>query len=231
MHWFIVIAVALFLLFACQDNERPARPSEQARAAEIIHAAEEARAAEIIHAAEEARAAEIIHAAEKARAAERAQIQSEIDHRVELEVAQKLAVQVAAIEKKTNARLTELRTVRIVGFILLAGGSLGSLIWLQRNRSYIPPEPGERDLQMPTWLDHFTRPLTRVLDLRPPSLPVTPAPPVTPALPPAPTPRDMWDEPNNQPRHHRESRRHHRYHNHRNRNHRDQDHDETPRDR
>jgi len=219
MHWFIVIAVALFLLFACQDNERPARPSEQARAAEIIHAAEEARAAEIIH------------AAEKARAAERAQIQSEIDHRVELEVAQKLAVQVAAIEKKTNARLTELRTVRIVGFILLAGGSLGSLIWLQRNRSYIPPEPGERDLQMPTWLDHFTRPLTRVLDLRPPSLPVTPAPPVTPALPPAPTPRDMWDEPNNQPRHHRESRRHHRYHNHRNRNHRDQDHDETPRDR
>ena len=219
MHWFIVIAVALFLLFACQDNERPARPSEQARAAEIIHAAEEARAAEIIH------------AAEKARAAERAQIQSEIDHRVELEVAQKLAVQVAAIEKKTNARLTELRTVRIVGFILLAGGSLGSLIWLQRNRSYIPPEPGERDLQMPTWLDHFTRPLTRVLDLRPPSLPVTPAPPVIPAPPPAPTPRDVWNEPNNQPRHHRESRRHHRYHNHRNRNHRDQDHDETPRDR
>jgi len=155
-----------------------------------------------------------------ARAAEEARIEKEVTRRVKVEVAQK----VDALEQKYSVRQAELRTIRAVGFILLAGGSLGSLIWLQRNHAYVPPQPGERNLQMPTWLDHFRLPSTRVLDLQPqqpqPSI-ISPAPPAPPA------PQDAWNQDNSAAPHHRVRRRRR----HRNRTHRNQDHDAPSRDR
>lgn len=150
------------------------------------------------------------------RAAEEARIQKEVSRRVANEVAQKVAV----IERKTNIRQAELHTIRVVGFILLAGGSLGGLIWLHRYRAYVPPQPEERQLQMPTWLDHFTLPFNRVLDLQPP------AQPAPSSFLPSPAPQDAWIDNNTPPRRRRASRRRRR-----NRNHRNHDYDETPRDR
>jgi hypothetical protein len=146
------------------------------------------------------------------RAAEEARIQKEVSRRVEYEV----ALKVADIERKTHIRQAELHTIRVVGFILLAGGSLGGLIWLHRYRAYVPPQPEERQLQMPTWRDHFTLPFNRVLDLQPPA---------QPASLPSPAPPDAWMDNNTPPRRRRASRRRRR-----NRNHRNHNYDETPRD-
>jgi len=182
MHWIIIAAVALFLLFTCQDSDRSARAAEKARIERIEKDANQ-------------------------------RVEREVAQRVEAEVAAK----VDALEQKYGARRAELKTIRAVGFILLAGGALGGLIWLQRNHAYIPPQPGERNLQMPTWLDHFTLPSTRVLDLPPHQLPPSPA---------SPAPQDASNQTNSTPPRRRARRRRRR-----NRNHRNQDYDETPRNR
>jgi len=157
-----------------------------------------------------------------ARIAEKARIErieKEADQRVEREVARRVEAEVAAkadaLEQKYRVRQAQLRTIRAVGFILLAGGALGGLIWLQRNHAHVPPQPGERNLQMPTWLDHFALRPNRVLDLPPHQLPPSPA---------SPAPQDAWNQTNSTPPRRRARRRRHRN---RNRN-RNQDHDETP---
>ena len=133
--------------------------------------------------------------------------------RIEKEV----ATRVAAAKEDMKVQKDRLKTIRVVGFILLAGGALGGLIWLQRNRAYVPPQPGERNLQMPTWLDHFTLPSTRVLDL--------PQHPSHPSLT-SPAPQDAGTENTGTPPHRRARRRRHR-----NRTHRNPYHDATPSDR
>ena len=168
MQWAIAIAVALFLFFTCQDNERSAR---------------------------------------EARAAREARMEKDVARRVKQEVARKTE----ELEQKYSIRQAELRTVRAVGFILLAGGALGGLIWLQRNHAYTPPQPGERNVQMPIWRDHYSLPSTRVIDL-------PPHPPIT-----SPASQDTRNQPNSTPPRRRARRRRHR-----NQTHRNQDHDATP---
>ena len=150
------------------------------------------------------------------RAAQEARIEREVKQRVEREVAAKTA----AIEEKYGVRKAQLRTIRVVGFILLAGGALGGLIRLQRHRPAIPLQSGERQLRTPAWRDHHPVPTTRVLDLQPGPSPASIIPPATPAPP------EAWMDDNTPPRRRARRRRH------RNRNpNRNQDHDATPRHR
>lgn len=92
--------------------------------------------------------------------------------RIEKEVVQRVAV----VEQDLKVRQTRLHTYRTLGFIVLAGGAVGGLIWLQRHRSSNPAQSQERPLQLTRWWDHYTVPSTRVLEL-PPAAP-TIAPPI-----------------------------------------------------
>ncbi len=134
--------------------------------------------------------------------------------RIEKEVQQRVAV----VEKDLKVRQQQLRTIRVVSFVLLAGGAVGGLVWLQRYRSYSPPQPEERHLQMPGWRDHYTVPTSRVLELPSPARPA-------PTLHAPPAPQAARSESDNLSRRRRASR-----HRRRNRN-RNQNYDETPRDR
>ena len=97
--------------------------------------------------------------------------------RIEKEVVQRVAV----VEQDLKVRQTRLHTYRTLGFIVLAGGAVGGLIWLQRHRSFNPAQSHEHPLQLTRWRDHYSVPSTRVLEL-PPDAPTierieTPAPP------------------------------------------------------
>ncbi len=92
--------------------------------------------------------------------------------RIEKEVVQRVAV----VEQDLKVRQTRLHTYRTLGFIVLAGGAVGGLIWLQHHRSSNPAQSHERPLQLTRWWDHYTVPSTRVLEL-PPAAP-TIAPPI-----------------------------------------------------
>ena len=161
-------------------------------------------------------------AAQKARIEQEAaqRFEQEVARRVEIEVKEKVAEKEEALELKYGARRAELKTIRAVGFILLAGGALGGLIWLQRNHAYSPPQPGERSLQMPSWRDHWGLRSTRVLDLPPHQTHPSMTSPASPA------PQGAWNQTNNTPPRRRARRRRHRI----NRTHRNQDYDATPRD-
>jgi len=103
--------------------------------------------------------------------------------RIEKEVVQRVAV----VEQDLKVRQTRLHTYRTLGFIVLAGGAVGGLIWLQRHRSSNPAQSHERPLQLTRWWDHYTVPSTRVLEL-PPAAP-TIAPPAARIETPAPSRR------------------------------------------
>ena len=110
-----------------------------------------------------------------ARAAEEQRIQQEVNRRVKIEIAQKEE----ALEKKYSIRAEQLRTVRTVGCILLAGGSLAGLLRLRSRRSRIPVQPRGPDLETPVRQSHRPEPATRIIDLQPPSSPASPAPPAS----------------------------------------------------
>jgi len=128
--------------------------------------------------------------------------------RIQREIAQRVAVAEFDLKAKQN----RLRTIRVVGFILLAGGALGGLVWLQHHRSYNPAQGIDLAGRRPEWSDHYGISSSRVLELPPPG-------PAGPLL--ASSPRVMPDErfDNNEPR--RRRRRRNRGHNpnHRNHNH------------
>jgi len=129
--------------------------------------------------------------------------------RIEKEVATRVAV----AKEEMKVEKSRLKTIRLVGFILLAGGALCGLVWLQRNHSYFPPQPQERHLQMPSWRDYWAIPSTRVLDLPQPAQRA---------------PLDARVEGETEPPRRRAPRRRHRHHS---RNRRNQDDNETPNDR
>ena len=128
----------------------------------------------------------------------------------EARIEKEVAVRVAVAKEELKIQKSRLKTIRVVGFILLAGGALGGLIWLQRNHAYTPPQPHERTLQMPSWRDYWALPSTRVLELPRP-------------VPRAPLDARVEGEPT--PPRRRASRRRHRHRN-RNRTRRNQDHED-----
>ena len=105
------------------------------------------------------------------RAAEEQRIQQEVNRRVKIEIAQKEE----ALETKYRIRAEQLRTVRTVGCILLAGGSLAGLLRLLCRRSRIPVQPREPglEIQTPVRRAHRPEPTIRVIDLQPPSSPAS----------------------------------------------------------
>ena len=135
--------------------------------------------------------------------------------RIEREVTQRVAV----VEKDLKVRQNTLHTIRVIGFILLAGGALGGLIRLQRHRPFSPAQGAEPAVRRPEWRDHYPVPPTRVLELPPPG-PAAPSFASSPRVPP-----DARIEPDTEPRRRRSSRRRRRRNRNRNRNH---DYHETP---
>jgi len=131
-------------------------------------------------------------------------------------VAQRVEKEVEVIKTDLKVWQTRMHTIRMVGFIVLTGGAVGSLIWLQRNHSYNPGQEPERQLQIarPRWWDHYAPRAGRILELQPQA-------PQLPQAPPA--PRAARTEADTPPRRRRASGNRNR-----NRNHH---HDETPRHR
>ena len=97
--------------------------------------------------------------------------------RIEREVTQRVAV----VEKDLKVRQHTLHTIRVVGFILLAGGALGGLIWLQsHHRSFNSAQGMDLADRRPEWSDHYGISSSRVLELPPPGQSSTSPPRVTP---------------------------------------------------
>ena len=134
------------------------------------------------------------------------------EERIEREVATRVAVAEFDLKAKQN----RLKTIRVIGFILLAGGALGGLIWLQRHRSYNPAQGIDLAGRRPEWTDHYAIASSRVLELPPPG----PAVPLlaSSALRVPPDERFENSEPRRR-RRRRGRRRGNRNNNHRNHNH------------
>jgi hypothetical protein len=103
-------------------------------------------------------------ATQSSKAAEAARIEREVARRVE------------AARLDSAVRINRLRTIRVLGFIVLTGGALSGLLWL-RNRDY-PGHPAPRTLRSgprpPLWDDHYPSGNGRVIDL--PAGPPNPGP-------------------------------------------------------
>ena len=132
--------------------------------------------------------------------------------RIQREIAQRVAVAEFDLKAKQN----RLHTIRVVGFILLAGGALGGLVWLQHHRSYNPAQGPDLAGRRPAWTDHYGISTSRILELPPPG----PAGPSLASSALRVTPDERFD--NNEPRRRRRRRRNRGH----NPNHRD--HHETP---
>ena len=78
--------------------------------------------------------------------------------RIEREVARRVAI----AEKDIKARQARLHTIRVVGFVLLAGGAVAGLLWVRQSRFPNIPPIVSRPAQ---WIDHHPPGEGRVLDL------------------------------------------------------------------
>jgi len=93
------------------------------------------------------------------KAAEEAKIEREVSRRVVTE------------RKELSERKPMLRTVRVVGFIVLTGGAVFGLMWLRHQRVSNPVGSRASNYQTPPPQanEHYPVPRGRVLDLRTPS--------------------------------------------------------------
>jgi len=100
-------------------------------------------------------------AARAAKAAEEARIEREVARRVVKE------------RKALAEREPLLRTIRVVGFVVLTGGAVAGLVWLRRPRASIHAGSNTSNYQTlpPQTNDHYPVNPGRVLDLRPQSQP------------------------------------------------------------
>lgn len=81
--------------------------------------------------------------------------------RIEKEVARR----VEAARLESSVRLSRLRTIRVVGFILLAGGAVAGLLWVRRTRfPNTTPQFGTQQARLPLWQDHYPPSEGRVID-------------------------------------------------------------------
>ena len=94
--------------------------------------------------------------ASSSKSAEAARIEKEVKRRVEV------------VERDLKVRQTRLHTIRVTGFILLAGGSLALLVWLQHRRGIQPLHLPENLPPVTRWRDHYPVPPARVMDPPPP---------------------------------------------------------------
>ncbi|MEO5714654.1 MAG: hypothetical protein ABIT37_14300 [Luteolibacter sp.] len=81
--------------------------------------------------------------------------------RIEREVVKRVDAERLA----TSERKDRLHTIRVVGLIVLTGGAVTGLLWLQRQRAPISSLNRERQLQLPLGTDHQATPPTRVFDI------------------------------------------------------------------
>ena len=100
----------------------------------------------------------------RARAAKAAQ-----EARIQREVAKRISTERQALAKSN----TRLHTIRVVGFIVLTGGAVTGLVWLQNHRGSNPVRLSASNQQAlpPQAHDHYPVKPGRVLDLQPPSTP------------------------------------------------------------
>jgi len=89
----------------------------------------------------------------------------------EARIEKEVVLRVAVVEQNLHVQQARMHTYRTLGFIVLAGGAIGGLIWLQRHRPFNPAQPRDRRLQMPEWRDHYGVPDTRILDMPSPASP------------------------------------------------------------
>jgi len=115
-------------------------------------------------------------ATQSSKAAEAARIEKEVARRVE------------AARYESIVRNSRLRTIRVVGFIILAGGAVAGLIWLRNRRSPEHPSLHSRHpgTQPPLWDDHYPSGNGRVIDF--PPGPASPRPGQAPHPPTPPNP-------------------------------------------
>ncbi|MEY3898440.1 MAG: hypothetical protein RLZZ214_3962 [Verrucomicrobiota bacterium] len=91
------------------------------------------------------------------KSAEAARIEREVKRRVEV------------VEKGLKVRQTRLHTIRTTAFVLLAGGSIALLVWLQRQHGLHPTSTSERLAPVTRWLDHYAvSSSARVIETHPP---------------------------------------------------------------
>lgn len=89
--------------------------------------------------------------------------------RIEREVARRVQVERLAVSE----RKSRLQTYRVISYVVLAGGAVTGLLWLQRQRAFGSSQNQSRPLQLQSWTDHFPTPANRVFDN---ASPVSPPP-------------------------------------------------------
>jgi hypothetical protein len=94
--------------------------------------------------------------AKSSKSAEAARIEREVKRRVEV------------VEKDLKVRQTRLHTIRVIGFIVLAGGSVTLFVRLQRQRGVLPVHLPESLPPVSQWRDHYPVPESRIIDPDPP---------------------------------------------------------------
>jgi hypothetical protein len=94
--------------------------------------------------------------------ADAARIEKEVTRRVE------------AAKLDASVRKSRLQTIRLISFVVLAGGAVGGLVWLRQSRASGQSSPGSLLPQNhpPLWTDHYPTHPGRVIDF-----PATPANP------------------------------------------------------
>ena len=86
-----------------------------------------------------------------------------VSSKVEREVERRMAV----VKSDQILRQSQLRTYRIIGFIVLTGGSVAGIVWIQSQRAPVSFAARPRPLQRPSESDHHATHSTRVLDITP----------------------------------------------------------------
>lgn len=94
--------------------------------------------------------------------ADAARIEKEVTRRVE------------AAKLEASVRKSRLQTIRLISFVVLAGGAVGGLVWLRQSRISGQSSPGSLlpPNHPPLWTDHYPTQPGRVIDF-----PATPANP------------------------------------------------------
>lgn len=85
--------------------------------------------------------------------------------RIQKEVTRRVGIVETELETEFKTRQTTLRTLRTIGFILLAGGAVAGLVWVRQSRfPNTPVRPATRHPVLPEWSDHYQPGSGRVID-------------------------------------------------------------------